>query len=483
MAILIGLTLILTPIGTSGTSPPLFSIDTVDSTAGWVGYDHDLYVDGSGTPHISYSWRTSDPNSAIDLKYATREDGRWMVELVDSTFRWGEQSSIVVDAEGIPHIAYTHYSGGFHVVRHAWKEGGVWSTEIIARGGEPSIAIDSLGSIHIVFIQSYPLGYSLHYAFRRTGAWSIRTIDSAEPEDYWIEVYRNNPSIAVTAGGVPHILYMEEKTRHVGSGEETITEVSHLTWNLADGWVSSIIDSAVGRGWNNIIKLDQNEDPHVSYMDREQGGARYATRAGNSWVIETVDPIWGHSNALSLDNTGQPHITYLRNDPYQVRYTRKVRGEWTTSIVATEAAGSTGLAVDARGAVHITFHDFYGQQNLMYARSRFKAIPDREENPHGPAETRLAVAPNPTFDFQVYPNPAIGTIQILFQAPGFESSAVEVFDVSGRLVRTLTTRWAAQKQLVWDRRDDHGQEVAPGVYFVRASRPGQETTRRLVLIR
>ncbi len=480
MVALIGLALALMPLGTPGATPPLFNVETVDSL-GRVGYDHDMYLDGTGTPHISFSSRQShNPNERAKLKYATRVDGRWEVELVDPTSPWGDQSSIVVDPEGVPHIAYTHFNGSSYVVRHAWRESGSWLLETVAPGGGPTIALDSLGGIHVAYMSPTQPNILLRYAFRRTGAWSIRTIDPRGPEDAWGEFYMGNPSIAVTADGVPHILYIEQKSRYVGSGEEWITELTHLTRG-GGGWVYAIVDSGTGGGRNITVRLDRRGDPHASYIHDYQPSVRYAHATNGVWSVETVEPNWGFANAFTLDSAGRPHITYAATSLYEVRYARRSGNGWAVSAVATGAAGSTRIAVGSDGAVNITFHDFNHQENMMYARSRILATPIREEEPD-PAVTRVSVSPGLAPDFRMYPNPAAGTAQIFFSAPGFPLS-VGIYEVSGRRVRTLRSALASQGPIAWDRLDDHGREVAPGVYLVRASVRGQTITRRLVLVR
>jgi hypothetical protein len=64
---------------------------------------------------------------------------------------------------------------------------------------------------------------------------------------------------------------------------------------------------------------------------------------------------------------------------------------------------------------------------------------------------------------------------------------VRVYDVAGRLVRTLADRTfgAGEHSLVWDGADDQGRLSGRGVYFVRVSYPGNrfEDARKLILLR
>jgi hypothetical protein len=60
---------------------------------------------------------------------------------------------------------------------------------------------------------------------------------------------------------------------------------------------------------------------------------------------------------------------------------------------------------------------------------------------------------------------------------------VQVFDISGRVVRLLAdeTLDAGTQELAFDLRDDRGLRLAPGVYLVRAWLGSTVFTRRLVV--
>ena len=62
---------------------------------------------------------------------------------------------------------------------------------------------------------------------------------------------------------------------------------------------------------------------------------------------------------------------------------------------------------------------------------------------------------------------------------------LEVFDVSGRRVRTLTDRRmsAGRHSQLWDAKDGAGNQVAPGMYLYRLRVEGKTLTRKCVLLR
>ncbi len=94
---------------------------------------------------------------------------------------------------------------------------------------------------------------------------------------------------------------------------------------------------------------------------------------------------------------------------------------------------------------------------------------------------RTAVALHPPT-----PNPFRATTAIVFELPESASVDVTVYDVRGRLVRSLLANEArspGRHIARWDGRDDRGHGVASGVYFVRLEVAGWVATRRAVLLK
>jgi hypothetical protein len=86
---------------------------------------------------------------------------------------------------------------------------------------------------------------------------------------------------------------------------------------------------------------------------------------------------------------------------------------------------------------------------------------------------------------QNYPNPFNPQTTIAFSIKARMHVEVAIYDVGGRLVRTLAneTRAAGAYEITWDGRDDNGQAVASGVYFYRLVAPQFTQARKMVLLK
>ncbi|MGD9546009.1 MAG: right-handed parallel beta-helix repeat-containing protein [Candidatus Krumholzibacteriia bacterium] len=84
------------------------------------------------------------------------------------------------------------------------------------------------------------------------------------------------------------------------------------------------------------------------------------------------------------------------------------------------------------------------------------------------------------------PNPFNPTTTVAFELPTQEAVSLHVFDLQGRLVRTLLRGEVVPQgrhEAVWDGRDESGRQAASGTYFFRLQAGGQVETKRAVLVK
>ena len=79
------------------------------------------------------------------------------------------------------------------------------------------------------------------------------------------------------------------------------------------------------------------------------------------------------------------------------------------------------------------------------------------------------------------PNPFGGVTDIQFRLPAETRVRLHIFDISGRLVRTLADRVmpAGVQSLTWDGRDDSGQRTGVGVYLCTFQAGESQTSLKL----
>ena len=109
----------------------------------------------------------------------------------------------------------------------------------------------------------------------------------------------------------------------------------------------------------------------------------------------------------------------------------------------------------------------------------YRTAPITEATPVDSREVWMSLFPNPVFSNQTLLK--YGVPEAMQSLP----VQIQVFDISGRLVRTLSGSHgsAGVQQSVWDLRDDAGSQVRSGIYFYRLKVGVVEKVERLMVIR
>ena len=93
-----------------------------------------------------------------------------------------------------------------------------------------------------------------------------------------------------------------------------------------------------------------------------------------------------------------------------------------------------------------------------------------------PFESRLA---------DNYPNPFNPSTVIEYSIARDSHVNISIYDVSGRLVRTLVDEFkvGGDYRIAWDGKDSHGAPVSTGVYFYRLIAGEDRLAKKMVMLR
>ena len=102
-----------------------------------------------------------------------------------------------------------------------------------------------------------------------------------------------------------------------------------------------------------------------------------------------------------------------------------------------------------------------------------------------PAQKQVALKPAVAELMQNSPNPFRGATALRFVLPAQGHVALQVFDLSGRLVATLHDGDlpAGAHTLDWSGRDDTGVSTPAGFYFYRLTAPGFVETKKMLRVK
>jgi len=130
------------------------------------------------------------------------------------------------------------------------------------------------------------------------------------------------------------------------------------------------------------IAVDNNGNPHISYLDYNDGYVKYAYKSGTTWSIENVGYVAnlngiianGGLSSIALDAANNPHITYFDYGSGHFKYARKVGASWTTTIIPLPISyipwAESSIAVDkTTGTAHVSLQMLGGDYALGYWNS------------------------------------------------------------------------------------------------------------------
>jgi hypothetical protein len=99
-------------------------------------------------------------------------------------------------------------------------------------------------------------------------------------------------------------------------------------------------------------------------------------------------------------------------------------------------------------------------------------------------ERSSAPAPLRTLLHQAFPNPTNPAATIRFSVGTAGMVTLKVFDVSGRIIRTLKDGRmdAGDYSVSWDGKNERGERVASGVFFYQLEAPGYKSAKKIVIL-
>ncbi len=317
--------------------------ETVDG-ADRVGGGASLALDSRDAVHISYC---DQANGA--LKYATRTGYAWSIQWVTHGGGCG-QTSLQLDSNGMPHIAYVGADG----IQYVYMTGNDWKSQKVVSGYAPYLVLDGADRPHIAALcfHEWRVG-PICYSWLDDEGWQVENFSTG-----WDHESSYSVALAVDSGGNPHIISSNYYHHRGGAEGQNVTYARRINgvWEIA--WTDSMRDSAVA------LALDANGNPNLGYHSYD--GPTYARWNGSDWERKIVPSGGGGPLAVALDNRGTTHLAYLGGS--ELKHALWIAGTWMTETVdrTLDIGIGASLVLDGNGNAHISFRD--GDGALYYAR-------------------------------------------------------------------------------------------------------------------
>ena len=302
-------------------------VDEANNSAGW---RVEAMFDANGVLHAAY-----EVGAGREVRYARWENGAWTVETVENT---AEHPALGVDPTGIPHLVFG--ATGPDRVVHAVRTGNdMWDIDDIDTRARPtgtSLVVDATGRPHVAYsLLSTPLTYATLQAdvwntTELTGVMSSRADIFIRRDVPWICFANDtfavqcaqqptnwNPAPIANADGD----FADHKPRlSAALRNETV-----YTSYLADGGglvlsrldpdnsvTTEFIDATSDSGAASVLRFDAEFNAHIAYTTPNTG-VLYAVERNGLWRVLTVKDVLVANQyiAMDLDANGMPHILFF----------------------------------------------------------------------------------------------------------------------------------------------------------------------------
>ena len=403
--------------------------------------DYQIYVVYTSDSQI-YCVQGSDSNYSIT----------WLSPVnISNTTGDAFSPAITVDQMDLPHIVWRDTRDGQKEIYHTVWQDTAWSIPVNVSqtpGNSilPAIERDTFGNLYLVYADSTSGNWEILFQAYNDSTWSSPVnISQSSGKSFY-------PTIGVYGNTV--YVYWEEEM-------DSSYEIIGKTWD--------------GVAWSPFINASQNVTPSrhpslaypysadsygLAWRDSSNGYYDILTLGGNGGttcgrsdadypVISHVGSTWSYMAWMELDSVYGKSYYFMQG--------------WTQPFVLGQ-----GYFPSVSGDNYVwTQNDDGFNYKIMYSSAGY---PIGVEGPGDIIEKRREVV-------TITPNPFTNILKITVSSQ--QISNMVIYDLTGRLVKGFQ-RQELSNTILWDGKNNNGQQVPAGIYFIRFQSDLGVRTERII---
>ncbi|MBP6875654.1 MAG: hypothetical protein KBD56_06250 [Candidatus Eisenbacteria bacterium] len=348
----------------------------------------------------------------------------------------------------------------------SWKFGdtGAGSYASNSDGGLVTPAIVSNGALELTFWHWMDAEVSSYYTGQ---AYDGGLIEVSYDGGAWSQVTPAGGYTHIARGSGPFAAGTAMFSGSISWRQESIT-INDYAGSLRFRFRFGSDSGVVREGWyvDDIVAIDRtvtNRPPTAPVLVGPLDGE----------TVPTMHPVLTVQNSTDLDGDD---LTY----GFRIYTDAQLTQPFASVIDVPEGAGTTSWTVSAALPNGTYYWRAFADDGSEWGPC-MEAVRFIVESSQGIAERDRALGLRV---IGTAPSPAPGWTAVRFEANAEGWVHGRIFDLSGRLVRTLDARCSAGTQdLLWDGRNDAGDPVPGGMYLYRFGEGRAEQTGRIVMLR
>jgi len=471
------------------------------------GPDTRLTYSGAFSSTWSYGWSVAISESIVHVVW--QEDGIHYKRSIDGGLSWEDDDTLTINpadrqvciAANSSYVHVVWYRGGSLMYRRSTTCGSSWDDEVELANSltgykmQPCINTDKINHVHIAFILEAGLVYDGYY---------LRSVDAGITWDspIWLSGPSggNNGStvlvnVAADTLGQVHFVYDSlyffpspwHYLKYRRSTDNGVTWQAPVQLALEFG---TGINATVG---SPKITTDQGDNVHFIWFryagmsGNPSRNIRYkrSTNGGTSWESSvSLSSVSDNTTQCSITADHEHCVYIVYSDAETSIYFRSSTNDgasWQPLELITTSTADLDFphiaSYDTNSTIlNVVWEDSRdGNNEIYYKRGRIIIGADESER-QTLSDSKLTVMPNPFFH----------RTNIRYQMTD-NRLQIKIYDASGRVVKIFNDNLCNLDNFVqsvcWDGRDDSGQLVPQGIYFVTLKTDKFVEIKKIVLMR
>ncbi|HYV92902.1 MAG TPA: T9SS type A sorting domain-containing protein [Chitinophagales bacterium] len=472
------------------------AFDNVGVTSVTTDLIGNIYIAGYFNDTIIFGSFTLTNEGMFIAKYDSNGNVLWAKSSDGSDSYINGANSITTDAAGFVYVA-GFYNGSFitfgsitlnnpngfgfssdmFLVKYDQTGNVLWATSAggISDDGTNSVATDLNGNIYVSGWFNYSITFGATTLFSVNTSW----------KDIFLVKYdaSGNPVWALGAGG--------------GDWEEAysvITDVSGNIYMAGQFYSDSISFNSVtllNDGYYDLFltKFDSNGNVIWVKSDGGSGGGSAGSIISDASSNIYMAGSFGDSTIIfgsdTLMNVSSSAFGALYTDGFLAKYDSAGNVLWAKSAGALYHDGMI-VTADVSGNIYVG-GNFDGPEIIFDTDTLIN---------HGWNDVFIAKLDTASFtsinsfeifgkEISIFPNPFYNSATISFSLPQSEKVSVKIFDMTGRIVKTLADveMQEGAQQINWNATDEKGNAVDAGIYFLKLDIGNYSETKKLLVVK
>ncbi len=449
-------------------------------------YAYAIAVDGIGNVYVTGSaYNTGTRSDFATIKYNSSGVEQWVAVYSGSGNDSDTAQDIAVDGSGnVFVVGYSENASGnddcvtiMYDASGTEQWVGIYAGTENARDWGTALVIDGASNVFVT-------GSSTNTTTHRDGLTIM--YDSAGTQQ-WVNVYdgdfHGSDDIRdITLDGLGNVV-VTGRTEITSNNSECLTVQYNSSgveqWTaiyngVEDEGASGFCITSDGLG-NTYVGGDTDN----AVTGRDFCTIKYDSNGVSQWVATYNGSADGHEdvNVIAVDGLGNVYVTGevvntgTGGDFATVKYNSLGVEQWAVVYNgnADDDDRPNALAVDGSGNIFVTGFSYDATGYVNWATIKYAPSLSGVDDGN--------ILPSPRRPLVATPNPFNPTTEISFSLGVSTHAVLNIYDVSGSLVRVLHegTLAAGQHRLSWDGRDNSGGTQPSGVYLARLVEDGKST--------